>query len=128
MTSTRFFVPALAAALALGTAGAFAGAEPASPTAIAPPPPPPPPSAVTTTVTEPVAFTPAQIQSVQTQVQTFTSDPPASITLSLQIRTLDVLQAVLVAPEVLAQLGFTPAQIEALIAQVETIPTFDDAD
>lgn len=115
MTSTRFFVPALAAVLTLGTPGAFAGAEPASPTAIVPAPPPPPPS-----------LAPAQAQAAQALVQTFTSDPPASIPLSLQIRTIEVLTLILGAPEVLAQLGFTAAQVEALIAQVETIPTFED--
>lgn len=121
MTSARLLLPALTAAITFGTAGAFAGAEPPSPTPIVPPPPPPVP-----TPRAPVTLEPAQTQAAQALVQTFFSDPPASIPLSLQVRTLSVLQLLLAAPEVLAQLGFTAAQIEALIAQVETIPTFED--
>lgn len=123
MTSPRSFrIPALAAAFAFGASAAFAGAEPASPTPIVPPPPPPVPS----TVTAPVTLTPEQVQVAQTLVQTFLSDPPTSIPLSLQTRTVNVLRLLLAAPDILAQLGFTPAQIEALIVQIEAIPTFAD--
>lgn len=122
MTSIRsMYITTMAAALALGTSSAFAGAEPASPTPIVPPPPP----SVTTMTPAPVTLTPSEIQAAQTLVQTSINDLPTSIPLNLQIRTVNVLRAVLASPEVLAQIGFTPSQIEALIAQIEAIPTFD---
>lgn len=122
MTSTRVYLGTLAAALSFGATGAFAGAEPASPTPILPPPPPPVPSVVTA----PVTLTPQQAQAAQALVQTFASAPPTSISLSLQTRTVTVLRSLLAAPDTLAQLGLTPAQVEALIAQVEAIPVVED--
>ncbi|MCC6006999.1 MAG: hypothetical protein JJU40_04930 [Rhodobacteraceae bacterium] len=114
---STFRITALAAILSLGATGAFAGADPASPTPIVPSPPPP------LTTVPAVTLTPGQVVAAQNIVQIFSANPPASIPAVLQSRVVSVLQQVLASPALLAQLGFTPAQIAALIAQVEAIPT-----
>lgn len=106
------------AALVIGTTAAFAGAEPASSTPIVPPPPPPPGA------TAGAAITPAQIQAAQALVQSFTSNPPATIPVALQARAVSVLQTVLEAPALLAQLGLSEAEAVFLIEQISTTPTF----